>query len=94
MQKPKNDRNIPIYRKWPLPLSDIRCRLEKAVILLLLTLAMNEGILPWTIDIVQELAEQLKLSDKVIRDKLILLKGDLMTVWNCRRAIYRQHEVR
>lgn len=52
MQKQKNGRNIPIYQKWPSPLPDIRCRLEKADILPLPILAMNEGTIPESIDMV------------------------------------------
>lgn len=92
MRKQKNNLNIPIYRKWPSLLPDIRCSLEKAEIFLLPTLAMNEGTIPGSIDIVQELAKRLKLSDEVIKSKFILLKGDLMTVRNCQRAIYRRQE--
>ncbi len=92
MRKQKNDCNIPIYRKWPSPLPDIRCRLKKADILPLPSFAMNESTITRSIDIVQELAERLELLDEVIRDKLILLKGDLMTVRNCRHAIDRWQE--
>ncbi len=92
MRKQKHDRNIPIHRKWPSPLPNIRCRLKKADILPLPTLAINEGTIPGSIDIVQELAERLELSDEIIRDKLILLKGNLMTVRNCQRVIYRRQE--
>ncbi len=70
----------------------IRYRLKKADIFLLPTLAMNEGTIPGFINIVQELAKQLELLDEIIKDKLILLKGDLITVRNCQRAIYWQQE--
>lgn len=92
MQKQKNNCNIPIYWKWPLLLPDIRCRLKPADILLLLTLTINKGTIPRSIDIIQELAKRLELLDEVIRSKLILLKGELMTVRNRRRGIYRRQE--
>ncbi len=41
---------------------------------------MNKSIILGSINIVQKLAEQLELLKKVIKDKLILLKGDLMMV--------------
>lgn len=87
IRKEKNNRNIPIYQKWPLPLRDIKCRLKLADILPLPTFAINKGIIPRTINIVQELAKRLEPSDEVIRSKLILLKRDLMTVRNCRHGI-------
>lgn len=90
MRRQKDDRNIPIYRKWPSPLPDIKCRPDTADVLPLPTLANNEATISGTIDIVQELAERLELTDEVVRDKLILLKGDLMTIRNYRRAIFRR----
>lgn len=92
MRKQKNDRNIPIYRKWASPLPDIRCSLEKADIFPLPTLAFNEGTISGLIDIIRELAERLELTNEVVGDKIILIKGDLMTVRNCRRAIYRRQD--
>lgn len=92
MQKQKNDCNIPIYSKWASPLPDIRCSLEKANILPLPTLAFNKGTISGSIDIIGELAERLELTNEVVREKIILIKGDLMTVQNCRRAIYRQQD--
>ena len=74
MQKQKNDYNILIHRKWLLPLPDMRCRLEKADILLLLTLAINKGTILGSINIVQKLTKRLELLDKVIKNKLILFK--------------------
>lgn len=59
-----------------MPLPDIRCQLEKADILLFPTLVMNKGLIPGSINIVQELAKRLELLDEVIKNKLILLKKD------------------
>ena len=72
---------------------NIRCRNEVADILPLPTLPYNEGSIVGTIEILQEIAERLGLSDEIVRDKVILLKGDLLTVRNCRRAIYRRQGV-
>ncbi len=82
MHKQKNDRNIPIHCKWPSPLLDIKCNPDTADVLLLPTLAANKVTISRTIDIIQELVERLELTDEVIRDKLILIKGDLMTIHN------------
>ncbi len=80
MRKQKNDRNILIYRKWSLPLLNIRYGLEKADILPLLTFTMNKSTILKSINIVYELAKRVELLDEVIRDKLTLLKRDLMTI--------------
>ena len=88
MHRQKNDRNILIHRKWPSPLPDIKCRPDIANVLPLLTLATNKATISGTIDIVQELAERLELTDEVVRNKFILLKEDLMTICNCQRAIF------
>lgn len=73
-------------------LLDIRCNLEKADLLTLPILAYNKGTILGTIDIIQELAERLELTNEVIRDKIIFIKGDLITVQNCCRAIYRRKD--
>ena len=90
MRRQKDNRNILIYYKWPFLLPHIKCRPDTANVFPLPTLASNEATISGTIDIVQELAERLELTDEVVRDKLILLKGDLMTIRNCRRAIFRR----
>ena len=83
MQKRNNNYNIPIYQKWPLPLPDIRSKVEIAKIFLLPIFTMNEDTILRSINIIQELAEQLKLLDRFIKNKLILLKENLMTIRNC-----------
>ena len=88
MHKQKNTQEVLIYRKWETLLPNIRCRNEVADILPLSTLPYNKGSIVGTIKILQEIAERLRLSDKIVRDKVILLKGDLLTVRNCRHAIY------
>ena len=80
MRKQKNDRNIPIYYKWALPLPDIRCSLEKADILPFPILAYNKGTISGSIDIIHKLADWLELTDDVIRDKIILIKRDLINI--------------
>ncbi len=92
MHKPKNDRNIPIYRKRPSPLSDIKCNPDTANVFPLPTLTANKTTISGTIDIVQELAESFELTDEVVKDKLISIKRDLMTIHNCRCAIFRRQD--
>lgn len=92
MRKQKNDCNISIYRKWALPLPDIRCSLKKADIFLLPILAFNKVTISGSIDIIRKLAEWLELTNKVVRDKIILIKGDLMIIQNCQCAIYWQQD--
>lgn len=90
MYKQENTQVVSIYQKWETPLPNIRCRNEAADILPLPTLPFNEESIAGTIDILREIAKRLGLSEEVVRDKIILLKGDLLTVRNCRRAIYRR----
>ncbi len=72
---------------------NIRCRNEVADVLLFPTLPYNKGSIVGTIEILREIAERLEFSDEIVRDKVILLKGNLLTVRNCRHAIYRQQGV-
>ena len=95
MNKQKNSHNRPLYTKWRSPLPDIKCKNEASNILPLPTLPYNEGNISETIEVLRDIAKRLELTDDVVKDKIILLKGDLMTVRNCRRAIYRwQDELR
>ncbi len=68
---------------------NIRYKNEVANIFPLPTLFYNKGSIADIIEILQEIAEQLGPSDEIVRDKVILFKGDLITVRNCRCAIYR-----
>ena len=45
-----------------------------------------------TIEILFDVAERLELTDNVIKNKIIILKGDLINIRNCRRAIYRRQD--
>ncbi len=93
MHKQKNTQGVSIYRKWETPLPNIRCRNEVADILPLLTLPFNKGSIAGTIKILREIAKRLGLSNEIVRNKIILLKGKFFTIRNCRRAIYwRQSE--
>lgn len=52
MRRKKDDRNIPIYRKWLFPLPDIKCRPDTVNVLPLLIFASNEATISGTIDII------------------------------------------
>ncbi len=80
MYKQKNTQGVSIYRKWETHLLNIRCRNEVAEILPLPTLPYNEGSIAGTIEILREIAERLRLSDEIVRDKVILLKGDFLII--------------
>ncbi len=75
-----------------MPLPDIKCNPDTADIFSLPTLVVNEATISRTLDIIQELVKRLELTDKVVRDKLILIKRDLMTIRNCRHAIFRRQD--
>lgn len=90
MYKQKNNRGTSIYCKLESPLPNIRYRNETADIFLFLMLSFNEKSIAGIINILREIADQLGLSDIIVKDKIILLKWDLMTVRNCRYAIYRR----
>ncbi|WP_375449348.1 hypothetical protein [uncultured Nostoc sp.] len=90
MHKQKNTQGVSIYQKWETLLPNIRCRNEVADILPLPTLLFNEGSIAGIIEILREIAKRLGLSDEIVRNKIILLKGDLLTVRNSRCAIYRR----
>lgn len=92
MRKQKDCQNNTIYHKWPFLLPNIRCRDEATDIFLLSTLALNKATINRTIDIISEIAKCLKLSNKVVRNKIILLKRDLMTIKNSKRMIYRRQD--
>lgn len=92
-RKQKTKRNgllLPKYVKWPSPLSERRSRKERADLLPLPTLAIDEASIAGTIDIMRTYAQTLGLEDVAVQDKCIMFKGDYLTVRNMRRAIYRR----
>lgn len=86
----KNDWNILIYYKWALLLSDIRYSFKKTDIFLLLTLVYNKNIISKSINIISRLGDQLELMDNMIRNKIILIKRDLMIIQNYYYTVYWQ----
>ena len=61
---------------------------EKANILPLPTLPYNEAEIIETIDILSELIQRLDLDDYVFEDKVVMAKGDWLTVRNITWTIY------
>ena len=51
---------------------------------------MNGESIAGTNEILWEIAKQLGLFDKIVRNKIILLKSDLFTIQNSRCAIYQR----
>ena len=84
----KNDHNILIHHKWLSSLEDIKCKPGIFDILLLPTFATNAVTIFGIIDIVQELEERLELTDEIVKDKLILIKRDLMIISNYQHIIF------
>lgn len=61
-------------------LPDIRYRLKKVDSFVLPILVYNENMISRYIDIIRELVDRLELMDDVVRNKIILIKEDLMIV--------------
>ena len=78
MHKQKNTQRVSIYWKWETLLPNIRCKNEVANIFPLPTFPYNEGSIVNIIKILWKIAKRLGLSDKIIRNKVILLKGNLL----------------
>lgn len=92
MNKQKNGYDRPLYTKWQSPLPDVRCKNETSNILPLPTLLYNKGSILGIIEVLFDIVEPLELINNVVKNKIIILKGDLMTVRNCKRAIYLQQD--
>lgn len=60
----------------------MHCATKTADILSLLTLTYNEFIIASIFNTLQKLTQVLRLTKKVIREKIIMLKDDLLTVQN------------
>lgn len=90
MHNQESTQSLSIYWKWETFLPNVRCRNEVADIFPLPTLFFNEKNIASTIKILQEIAKRLKLFDKVVGDKIILSKINLLIIRNCRSVIYWQ----
>ncbi len=54
------------------------------------TLAFNEGTIMGTIDVLQTFAERLGLSEEMICDKVIMMRGNLLTIRNVTQTLFRR----
>ncbi len=79
---------LPKYRKWLIPLKKIQCVKEKANILPLPTLLYNKSEISETIDILKELIQCLNLDHCLFEDKIVMVEGDWLAVWNIIQEIY------
>lgn len=67
----------------------MRCRLEKAEVLTLPTLALDEAKISDVIEILDSYVKILDLTPEMVDNTLVLLKGDYLTVRNLRLAVYQ-----
>ncbi|MCJ1269238.1 hypothetical protein MMC22_009128 [Lobaria immixta] len=91
MRKQKTSRGASIHPKWPSPLPDVQCILETADILPVPTLPFDEGTIVGTTDILRTLIKRAE-HDAAADDKIIMLKGDLLTIRNSTLAIFRRED--
>lgn len=83
------------YTKWQSLLPNVRCKNKVSNIFLFSTFLYNEENSLKIIKVLFDIANWLELTNNVVRDKIIILKKDLMIVKNCRHTIYwRQDKLR
>ncbi|MCJ1346581.1 hypothetical protein MMC31_004799 [Peltigera leucophlebia] len=88
----RDGRCLPKYMKWQAPLREVQCQIEKADIIPLPTLPLDESSIAGTIEILKEYLKRLGIEDVAIINKLLIFKGDFLTVRNVTRAIFRRQE--
>ncbi len=81
--------------KWQASLQEVQYRIEKSDIILLSSLPLDKALIAGCIDILKKYLQRLRIEDVAILNKLLIFKGDFLTVRNVTRAIYlRQKELR
>lgn len=75
-----------------MPLKELQCAKEKANILSFPVLPYNKFEISETIDILRKLIQRFDLNDNVFEDKVVMAKGDWLTVQNITLAIYQKQE--
>lgn len=78
---------MPKYFNWPMPLKDIWYTIKKANVILLPILSLKKTTISKTINILRFLVELLSLKG-VVEDKIVLIKGDFLTIRNVTQALY------
>ncbi len=74
--------------KWQAPLREVQCRIEKADIIPLPTLPLDKALIARCIDILKKYLKRLGIENVAIFNKLLIFKGDFLTMRNITRAIY------
>lgn len=64
------------------------CKIEKSDILPLLTLAYDKFTISGIFDILQKVMQLLSLTNNIVYNKIIMLKGDLLIVRNATWVIF------
>ena len=67
----------------------MRCPIEKARVFPLPTLALDESKISQVVEILREYSKFLGLTDNMVSEKTIMVKGDWLTVRNVRIAMYQ-----
>lgn len=80
------------YKIADAPLKEIRASKARADYLTFPTLDIDEASIDGTIDLLQRLVDILGLDEQMVRDNVIWLSGDYLTVRNVARAIRRRVE--
>lgn len=80
---------MPKYYNWPMPLRKIQCIIQKADIILISILPLDEYKILITVDIICCSIKPLGLAG-VIEEKIVLIKGKFVTVRNIIYAIYQK----
>lgn len=66
----------------------MQCQIEKADIISLLTLPLDKALIAGTIDILKAYLKRLGIKNVAITNKLLIFKGDFLTMHNLTRTIY------
>ncbi len=70
------------YHWWPSLLNDKMCPFTKANVVLLPTLAFNKRTIVGTIDVLQTIAICLDLTDKMLNNKVVIMRDNLLIIRN------------
>lgn len=87
----RNRKLLPKYLNWSMLFKNIQYAVWKADIIPLLILSLDEFNIITTNDILYCLGNHLVLAD-IIKDQIILIKGDFLTVRNITCVIYQKYD--
>ncbi len=83
---------LPKYMKWQAPLWKVQYCIEKANIIPLSTLPLDETLIARCINIFKKYLKRLGIEDVAILNKLLIFKSDFLTIHNVTRTIYQCQE--